>query len=81
MASIVINYSIPFGATVRIGYRVQNSSSSFTYVNPFPDYTQSPYTITGLPANNNYEVELTTICPNCSGGIFGTPVIYPAITQ
>jgi len=80
MASIVINYSIPFGATLRVGYRIQASSSSFTYVNPFPDYTQSPYTISGLPIGN-YEVELTTICPNCSGGIFGQPVIYPATSQ
>jgi len=80
MAQLVINYSIPFGASIRIGYRVQNSSTPFTYVNPFPDYTQSPYTIGGL-AQNNYEVELTTICPNCSGGVFADPVVYPAQTQ
>lgn len=80
MASITINYTIPFGATIRVGYRIQNTSSTFFYVNPFPDYTQSPYIISGLPIGN-YEVELTTICPNCSGGIFGQPVIYPATSQ
>jgi len=80
MASITVNYSIPFGSSIRIGYRIQASSSPFTYVNGFPNYNQSPYTISGL-ALGNYEVELTTICPNCSGGIFAEPVVYPAQSQ
>ena len=80
MASITINYTIPFGSNVRVGYRVQNSSSPFTYVSPFPSYADSPFVISGLPVNN-YEVELTTICPNCSGGVFADPVIYPATSQ
>lgn len=80
MASITINYSIPFGSSIRIGYRVQNSSSAFTYLTNFPTYNDSPYTIEGLPANN-YEVELTTVCPNCSGGTFGEPQIFPATSQ
>lgn len=80
MASITINYSIPFGSSVRIGYRIQASSSPFTYVNGFPSYNDSPYVISGL-ALGNYEVELTTICPNCSGGIFSAPTVYPAQSQ
>lgn len=80
MANITINYTIPFGASIRIGYRIVASSSAFTYLTNFPTYNDSPYTITGLPANN-YEVELTTICPNCTGGIFGEPQIYPATSQ
>lgn len=80
MAQITINYSIPFGSSVRIGYRIQNSSSTFTYVSGFPNYNQSPYVISGL-ALGTYEVELTTICPNCSSGIYASPVIYPAISQ
>ena len=80
MAQIVINYSIPYGASIRIGYRIQNSSSPFTYVNGFPSFNDSPYTIGSL-AQGNYEVELTTICPNCSGGIFANPVIYQAQIQ
>lgn len=80
MASITINYSIPFGASIRIGYRVQNSSNPFTYLTNFPTYNDSPYVISGIPANN-YEVELTTICPNCTGGVFGEPQIYPATSQ
>lgn len=80
MASISVNYSIPFGSSIRIGYRIQGSSSPFTYISGFPNYNQSPYTISGIAAGN-YEVELTTICPNCSGGIFASPAIYPAQTQ
>lgn len=80
MAQITIDYSIPFGSSLRIGYRIQASSSPFTYITNYPNYNQSPYTISGLPVGN-YEVELTTICPNCSGGVFADPVIYPAISQ
>lgn len=79
MASITINYTISFGASLRIGYRIQNSSSAFTYVTTFPTYNQSPYTISGL-AIGNYEVELTTICPNCTGGVFSDQVIFPAVS-
>lgn len=79
MASITINYTIPFGASLRVGYRIQSSSSAFTYVGTYPSYNDSPYTISGLPVGN-YEVELTTICPSCSGGIFAAPTIYPAVS-
>lgn len=78
MASITINYTIPFGASLRVGYRIQSSSNPFTYISTFPTYNQSPYILSGL-AVGTYEVELTTICPNCSGGVFADPVIYPAI--
>lgn len=80
MATITVNYSIPFGASIRIGYRQVASSNPFTYLNNFPTYNDSPYTIDGLPIGN-YEVELTTICPNCSGGAFGEPQVYPATSQ
>ena len=80
MATITINYTIPFGASLRIGYRIQASSSAFTYLTTYPTYNDSPYSFSGLPVGN-YEVELTTICPNCTGGVFGEPQIYPAISQ
>lgn len=79
MASITINYSIPFGSSIRIGYRIQSSSSAFTYLTSYPNYNDSPYVISGLPVGN-YEVELTTICPNCTGGVFADPAVYPAIS-
>lgn len=80
MASITVNYTIPFGASLRIGYRIQSSSSAFTYITQYPSYNDSPYIISGLPVGN-YEVELTTICPNCSGGIFASPLVIPATSQ
>lgn len=77
MASITINYSIPFGSSLRIGYRIQNSSNPFTYLSNYPTYNDSPYTFDGL-ALGSYEVELTTVCPSCSGGVFADPAVYPA---
>lgn len=77
MASLVINYSIPFGASIRIGYRQLNTSGPFTYISGFPTYNDSPYTISGIPTGS-YEVETTTICPNCGGGVFSDPIITPA---
>lgn len=77
MASITINYTIPFGASLRVGYRITSSSSAFTYVTTYPTYNDSPFVISGIPAGT-YEVELTTICPNCGGGVFAEPAIYPA---
>lgn len=79
MADITVNYTVSFGASVRIGYRIQGSSSAFTYLPNYPTYNDSPYTISGL-AVGTYEVELTAVCPNCSGGVFSDPVIYPAVS-
>lgn len=79
MATVRVDYTIPFGTNMRIGYRAQNSTNPFTYLSPFPSYADSPYLISDLPLGN-YEVELTPICPNCNGANYGTAVIYPAIT-
>lgn len=77
MASIIVHYSIPYGSSIRIGYRLANTENPFVYINSFPTFEDSPYTITGI-SPGNYEVETTTICPNCSGGIFSDPIITPA---
>lgn len=78
MAQIRIDYTIEFGKSLRVGYRVQNSGNPFTYVTPYPTYADSPYFINGLPLQQ-YEVELTPVCPNCSGAQLGSPTIYPAL--
>lgn len=80
MASIIISATINPGASLRIGYRVKNSSSAFTYLSVYPTSNDLPYTISGL-FNLTYEVELTQICANCSGGIYSTPVIVDALAQ
>lgn len=81
MASITISASIPFGTHARIGYRLKSSSDPFTYdpVN-YPAYNEFPFTISGL-ALGTYEVEVTTVCPNCSGGIYSEPVIVDAVSE
>jgi hypothetical protein len=79
MATLVINYTIPFGANVRIGYKQQSSSGPYTYLTNYPSYNDSPYTISGLPIGN-YQIELTTLCPNCSGGVFSDPIVVQAVT-
>jgi len=56
--------TIPYGATLRIGYRTYGSSSAYTYLTYFPSYNELPYTFT-LPVGV-WEVEYTTICPSCS---------------
>lgn len=77
MASLLVDYTVNFGANVRIGYRQYNTSSPFTYLSYYPTYNDSPVLIDGLPIGI-YEVEITTICPNCSGGIFSEPEIVQA---
>jgi hypothetical protein len=79
MATVRVDYTIPFGTNMRVGYRLQNSTNPFTYISPFPSYADSPYLIPDLPLGS-YEVELTPICPNCNGANYGVAVIYPAVT-
>lgn len=78
MATITISATINPGASLRIGYRVKNSSTPFTYLTNYPTTNDLPYMIEGL-ANLSYEIELTQICPNCSGGIYSTPVLVDAV--
>ena len=80
MANITISATLNYNASLRIGYRVKNSSNPFTYVNAYPTANEIPYTITGL-SSSTYEVELVQICPNCSGGIYSDPIIFDALPQ
>ena len=80
MAQITITASIPFGTHARVGYRLKMSSDPFTYPVDYPAYNEFPYTIDGL-AVGTYEVEVTTVCPNCAGGLYSSPVIIDAISE
>lgn len=77
MASLTISASINYGASLRIGYKIKNSSNPFTYHNHYPTSNELPYLLNGLTAGI-YQVELTQICPNCSGGIYSDPVVLDA---
>jgi hypothetical protein len=78
MASISVNYTVPFGASVRIGYKIASSVGDYTYLNYYPTYNQSPYTIAGL-ALGVYQVQVNTICPTCTGGQFSDAVVVTAV--
>lgn len=77
MASIMFSYSIEFGKNIRIGYKPKASSDQFTYINAYPSYAESPYTIPGLTPGL-YDIEITTICSNCSGNQYSDPYIFEA---
>lgn len=67
--------SIPFGATLKIGYRVYGSSGPYTYLTYFPNYNELPYTFE-VPTSGIWQIEYTTICPSCSGSGYSAPETY-----
>lgn len=77
MASIQFNYTIPFGSSLRIGYKPQTSGGPYTYLPTYPSYNASPYTISGI-ALGAYDIEVSTVCQNCSGANFSDPVVFQA---
>lgn len=64
--------SIPFGTSLRIGYRLSGSLGAYTYLTTYPSYNDLPYDFT-LPSGN-IQVEYTTICNACGGGRYSDPV-------
>lgn len=70
---VTITYSIPFGTNLRIGYKAFNSAAAYTYLNTFPGPSDSPFSFT--LASGDWDIETTTICPNCSGNTFSDPVV------
>lgn len=77
MPSIEFNYSIPFGSSLRVGYRLAGSAGPYAYVPIFPSYNDSPYTL-GVPLVTLYEIELTTLCPSCSGSTPSDTYVFQA---
>ena len=77
MATLIVNYSAPVGSVVRIGYKLISSGDPYTYLNYYPTYNESPYSIGGLPIGG-YQVEVTTICNNCNGPTYSDPVVQNA---
>lgn len=77
MANITFSYSITFGTNLRVGYRQKGSTGPYNYLNSYPSYADSPYTITGL-VPGLYDIELTTICPNCGASLYSDPYIIEA---
>lgn len=78
MGQLQVIASIPFGSSARIGYKQKASSNPYTYHNYYPSHNEFPYTIDGIPIGN-WEVEITTVCPNCAGALYADPVIVDAV--
>lgn len=72
--TLLINYTIPVGSYLKLGYRQLGSSLDFTYIQPNPFFNQTPYSIQ-LDELYQYEFELSTICngKDCNGET-STPV-------
>lgn len=73
MGNVKLTYTIPFGSNLRVGYKPAGAASPYTYLNVFPGAEDSPYTIV-IPAGF-YDVQLSTICPNCSGNNYSDPFV------
>lgn len=57
-----INYTIPVGTYLRLGYRpIGGASTPYTYVSPAPFFNATPYSLTVNDAFQ-YQFELSTIC-------------------
>lgn len=78
MATIIFNFTIPFGTSLRVGYIPTGSAGPYTYITDYPTYSDSPYTLT-VPSPGQYNLELTTICPNCSGSQYSSPLVITVV--
>lgn len=73
MGTVRISGELEFGQHMRIGHKVTGSSGPYTYLNSFPGPDDIPFDFT-LPVGI-YDIEVTTICPNCSGNIYSDPEV------
>lgn len=81
MASLKIEeLSGNFRSSFRIGYR-QQGNLIFNYLPNYITLDDIPYTWTVATSGTPYDVEVTEICPNCSGGIYSDPVVVVAISS
>lgn len=71
---IKVEGPLDYGNVLRIGYRLNGSSGPYTYLNTYPAPEDLPYTFP-VPAPGTYEVEVTAICPNCSGNRYSDPEV------
>jgi hypothetical protein len=63
--------SIPYGASLRIGYRPYGSTGPYTYISHLATYEELPYTYT--LASGIWEVEYSATCQSCTPGNFSSP--------
>lgn len=68
------NTSIPYNASLRIGYRNAGSSAGFTYIPTTPTSDQLPFEFV-IPTIGAYEIEYTVLCTSCNGNLISEPVV------
>ncbi len=77
MGNVRINAELEFGQSSRIGWKINGSAGPYTYLNSFPGPDDMPFTFI-LPAGT-YDIEVSTICPNCSGNIYSDPEVKTVV--
>lgn len=81
MAHLKIAVNVPYGTSIKVGYRVRSSGDAWTYFAYQPKYDDVfPYTFAENIPPGDYEVEITGICSSCSGDQFtSSQIIYPTV--
>ena len=72
---LTVNYTIPVGSYIKIGNRDFGTTGPFDYVPQNPFYNASPYTYQ-IESTLVQEIELTTVCGNCSNNGTSSNSIY-----
>lgn len=75
MKPLTINFSIPIGTFLKLGYRPIGSSDPWTFVNNQIAYNQTPF-ILNVPTGFTYEIYTATICGSCPGGLSNIVISY-----
>lgn len=75
MAHVTLKASMAYGTTARVGYRIRSSDDPWIYFVQQPSYDEFPYTFEENIPPGDYEFEVSTLCPSCSGGKFSDPQI------
>lgn len=73
-----INYTIPVGSYLKLGYRPLGSGQAFVQVLPAPFYNQTPFSVF-LNESTIWEFELRQICEACPEEV--SPAIYISETD
>lgn len=62
--TLIVNFTIPVGRYLKLGYRPVGTTTPFTYVPNQIFYNQTPYSLV-VSDDFVYELELSTVCGSC----------------
>ena len=80
MKTLIINFSIPIGTFLKLGYRPVGSSDDWTFVPNQIAYNQTPYSLV-VSADYMYEIYTATYCGSCPDGISSVVVSYEPMEE